>query len=100
MEKLRQMDMHGFARKLSGKLSGGQQQRVAIARALINDPILIMADEPTGNLDTTNSGIVFDILRGLSSKGITIITVTHDTDFARRADRMIELVDGRLDGHQ
>jgi lipoprotein-releasing system ATP-binding protein len=99
MEKLRQMDMHGFARKLSGKLSGGQQQRVAIARALINDPILIMADEPTGNLDTANSEIVFDILRGLSSRGITIITVTHDTDFARKADRMIELVDGYLDGH-
>jgi lipoprotein-releasing system ATP-binding protein len=99
MEKLRQMDMQSFARKLSGKLSGGQQQRVAIARALINDPILIMADEPTGNLDTANSEIVFDILRGLSSRGITIITVTHDSDFARKADRMIELVDGRLDGH-
>jgi len=97
MEKLRQMDMHSFAQKPSGKLSGGQQQRVAIARALINDPLIIMADEPTGNLDSSNSKIVFDIFQDLSkNKGNTIIAVTHDTDFARRADRIIELVDGRL----
>ena len=89
--------MHSFAQKPSGKLSGGQQQRVAIARALINDPLIIMADEPTGNLDSSNSKIVFDIFQDLSkNKGNTIIAVTHDTDFARRADRIIELVDGRL----
>jgi lipoprotein-releasing system ATP-binding protein len=96
MDKLRWMDMDGFAKKLSGKLSGGQQQRVAIARALINDPTLIMADEPTGNLDSANSRIVFEILHGLSHQGITIIAVTHDKDFAQGSDRIIELVDGRL----
>ena len=97
MEKLKLMDMQSFARKLSGKLSGGQQQRVAIARALINDPLIIMADEPTGNLDSSNSKIVFDIFQDLSrNRGNTIITVTHDTDFAHRADRIIELVDGHL----
>lgn len=97
MEKLKLMEMDAFARKPSGKLSGGQQQRVALARALINDPIIIMADEPTGNLDSANSKIVFDIFNDLSrNKGNTIITVTHDTDFARQADRIIELKDGRL----
>jgi lipoprotein-releasing system ATP-binding protein len=97
MEKLRQMDMHSYAEKPSGKLSGGQQQRVAIARALINDPIIIMADEPTGNLDSANSEIVLGIFKNLSREnGNTIITVTHDTDFAKSADRIIEIVDGRI----
>jgi lipoprotein-releasing system ATP-binding protein len=97
LEKLGMMGMDSFANKSSGKLSGGQQQRVAIARALINDPVIIMADEPTGNLDSANSKIVFDILQDLSrSKGNTIITVTHDTDFAHRADRIIEIADGRI----
>ena len=97
IEKLKQMQMDSFANKRSGKLSGGQQQRVAIARALINDPIIIMADEPTGNLDTGNSEIVFHILKELSqTKHNTIITVTHDTDFANRADRIIEIVDGKI----
>ena len=96
MEKLRLMGMDAYARKPSGKLSGGQQQRVAIARALINDPAIIMADEPTGNLDSSNSDIVFEIFRGLTKKGNTIITVTHDNDFAKGADRIIEIVDGRI----
>ena len=96
MEKLKMMEMETFAAKPSGKLSGGQQQRVAIARALINDPIILMADEPTGNLDSTNSEIVFEIFRNLSKKGNTIITVTHDTDFANRADRIVEIVDGKI----
>jgi lipoprotein-releasing system ATP-binding protein len=97
MDKLRQMDMHSFAKKPSGKLSGGQQQRVAIARALINDPLIIMADEPTGNLDSSNTKIVFDIFQHLThDNGNTIITVTHDPDFAHKADRIIELVDGKL----
>lgn len=97
ISKLRQMGMDSFARKPSGKLSGGQQQRVAIARALINDPAIIMTDEPTGNLDSINAGIVLDILNDLSkNKGNTIISVTHDLDFAKKADRILELVDGKL----
>ena len=96
IEKLKLMEMDSFAYKPSGKLSGGQQQRVAIARALINDPIILMADEPTGNLDSSNTEIVFEIFRNLSKNGNTIITVTHDTDFAGRADRIIEIVDGKI----
>lgn len=97
MEKLRLMDMDGFAQKPSGKLSGGQQQRVAIARALINEPSIIMADEPTGNLDSANSEIVFGILQDLSrNKNKSIIAVTHDIDFAKRADRIIEIADGKI----
>jgi lipoprotein-releasing system ATP-binding protein len=97
--KLRQLQMDGFANKLSSKLSGGQQQRVAITRALINDPAIIMADEPTGNLDSVNTGLVFDIFRDLShNNGITVLTVTHDLDFANNADRVIEMVDGRIKG--
>jgi len=97
VDKLRQLQMDAFAHKLSSKLSGGQQQRVAIARALINDPAIIMADEPTGNLDSVNTGLVFDIFKDLShKKGITILTVTHDLDFAKGADRVIEMVDGKI----
>ena len=100
LEKLKQMQMDTFAQKPSGKLSGGQQQRVAIARALINDPLIIMADEPTGNLDSSNSEIVFDIFRELAGKGNTIITVTHDVDFAKRADKIVEIADGKIISHQ
>ncbi len=97
MDKLRQMQMEPYAHKLSSKLSGGQQQRVAIARALINEPAIIMADEPTGNLDSANSEIVFGIFEDLTRlKGKTIIMVTHDPDFAGRAGRIMELVDGKL----
>ena len=96
MDKLKQMGMDTYAAKLSSKLSGGQQQRVAIARALINEPLILMADEPTGNLDSANTEIVFDIFQHLAQKGNTIITVTHDIDFAKRADRIIEMVDGRI----
>lgn len=96
-EKLKMLDMHHFADKLSGKLSGGQAQRVAIARALINDPTIIMGDEPTGNLDTTNTQIVFEILKELSGhKGQTIIAVTHDPEFAQKSDRIIEMKDGEI----
>ncbi len=96
-EKLKWLDMQNFASKLSSKLSGGQQQRVAIARALINDPTIIMGDEPTGNLDSTNSEIVFDILKDLArTKGQTIITVTHDPEFAQKTDRIIEMKDGEI----
>ena len=96
-EKLKMLDMQNFANKLSSKLSGGQAQRVAIARALINDPTVIMGDEPTGNLDTTNTSIVFEILKDLSGhKGQTIIAVTHDPEFSQKSDRIIEMKDGEI----
>jgi len=85
------------ALKSVNKLSGGQQQRVAIARALINDPTIIMGDEPTGNLDTANTQIVFDIFRELAKeRKQTIIAVTHDDDFANNCDRIIEMKDGMI----
>jgi lipoprotein-releasing system ATP-binding protein len=85
------------ALKLSGKLSGGQQQRVAIARALVNEPSIIMGDEPTGNLDSKNTQVVFDIFKQLArERGQTIIAVTHDEDFAHNSDRTIDLTDGQI----
>lgn len=96
-QKLKLVEMHDYALKQSSKLSGGQQQRVAIARALINDPTIIMGDEPTGNLDKKNSQVVFDIFRQISQENHqTIITVTHDPDFAKGGDRIIEMSDGRI----
>lgn len=96
-EKLRLLGVEDQALKTANTLSGGQQQRVAIARALINSPTIIMGDEPTGNLDKTNSDIVFGIFRELTADyGQTIIAVTHDQDFAQRTDRIIELSDGEL----
>jgi lipoprotein-releasing system ATP-binding protein len=96
MEKLRLLGIEDQAHKISSRLSGGQQQRVAIARALINSPAIIMGDEPTGNLDSYNSGLVFEIFKELASKGQTIIAVTHDDDFAKATDRIIEMKDGRI----
>ncbi len=96
-EKLRLLGVADQALKTANTLSGGQQQRVAIARALINNPTIIMGDEPTGNLDKSNSDIVFGIFRELTAEfGQTIIAVTHDQDFAQRTDRIIELSDGEL----
>lgn len=96
-QKLDMLGLRDQATKTANKLSGGQQQRVAIARALINDPRLIMGDEPTGNLDSKNAGIVFDIFQDLAHNyGQTIIAVTHDEDFARKSDRTIEMKDGEI----
>src|SRR5882724_7315467 len=81
---------------LPAQLSGGEQQRVAIARALINQPKLILADEPTGNLDEANEDVVLQIFRELHNAGHTILMVTHDPDIARQADRRIELAHGHL----
>ncbi len=79
------------------QLSGGERQRVAVARALANDPLIVLADEPTGNLDTRNAGIVFDIFERLSAEeGRTIITVTHDPTLAARATRQVVIVDGMI----
>lgn len=85
------------AEKLPHQLSGGQSQRVAIARALANDPAIVLADEPTGNLDTASSAIVRRILRDLTKNGErTVVVVTHDMDFAAECDRQIRIVDGRI----
>ena len=96
-EKLKILGVHEQALKRSSKLSGGQQQRVAIARALINEPDIIMGDEPTGNLDTYNSDVVFNIFKELThTYKQTIIAVTHDEEFARKSDRIVEMSDGRV----
>ncbi len=95
--KLRMVGMDSYAKKLSSRLSGGQQQRVAIARALINDPAIIMCDEPTGNLDKANSQKVFEIFHQLARENHqTIVTVTHDTDFAGGSDYIVEMQDGQI----
>ena len=97
MELLTLLDIKGHEIKKASKISGGQQQRVAIARALINEPAIIMGDEPTGNLDSKNTKIVFEIFRQLAKeRGQTIIAVTHDDEFAANCDRIIELVDGKI----
>lgn len=80
------------------QLSGGQRQRVAIARALANDPAIIVADEPTGNLDTVSTDQVFSILREVANSGRTVIVVTHDVGLAARADRRVNIVDGKIAG--
>jgi lipoprotein-releasing system ATP-binding protein len=95
--KLKILGLEDQALKPANKLSGGQQQRVAIARALINDPLIIMGDEPTGNLDSINTDIVFEIFQNLTREfGQTIIAVTHDEDFAKKSDRIIEMKDGYI----
>ena len=97
MALLRALGLEAAADKLPEQLSGGMRQRAAIARALANDPALVLADEPTGNLDTKNAAAVFDIFARLArEEGRTIIVVTHDADLARRATRRIHLVDGRI----
>lgn len=97
MEHLRTLDMQEQALKMPNQLSGGQKQRVAIARALINNPLIIMGDEPTGNLDKKNSDLVFDIFKKLTvEKQQTLLIVTHDTDFAQRTNRIITMEDGKI----
>lgn len=99
-QKLKILGIQDQALKVASKLSGGQQQRVSIARALINDPAIIMGDEPTGNLDSKNTSNVFDIFKQITRElGQTIIAVTHDKDFAKASDRTIELADGKIISH-
>lgn len=96
-EKLKVLGIENEALKMPNQLSGGQKQRVAIARALINDPLIIMGDEPTGNLDKKNSEIVFNIFKELAeSYQQTLLIVTHDNEFATRTNRIIEMEDGQI----
>jgi lipoprotein-releasing system ATP-binding protein len=95
--RLKQLDIEKLALKKANQLSGGEKQRVAIARALINNPIMIMGDEPTGNLDKKNSEIVFSIFEQLAKEfNQTLLIVTHDNNFAERTHRIITMEDGRI----
>ena len=97
MEKLKMLGIANEAFKKANQLSGGQKQRVSIARSLINDPLIIMGDEPTGNLDNKNSLIVFDIFKELAEVyHQTLLIVTHDQSFAANTKRIIEMADGRI----
>ena len=92
-----QLDIKDLLNKYPDQLSGGQQQRIAIARALINQPRIILADEPTGNLDSENSRRVIDLLKQTTNEyGMTLLMVTHDADIAKQANHCIHLVDGRI----
>lgn len=97
IQHLKVLGIEDQALKNANQLSGGQKQRVAIARALINDPLIIMGDEPTGNLDKKNSDIVFGIFKDICNENKqTILVVTHDPEFAARADRIIVMEDGEI----
>ena len=96
MHLLELVDLADQANKLPGMVSGGQQQRAAIARALSNDPALVVADEPTGNLDSRNSQDVFALFNRLVEQGKTLLMVTHDKELARRVPRIVEIIDGRI----
>ncbi len=93
---LEKVGMAHRAKHLPSQLSGGQQQRVAVARALAGQPLILLADEPTGNLDSRNGDAVMELLRDLHREGATICMVTHDPRFARHADRTVHLFDGRV----
>lgn len=97
MQKLIMLDIEKLAHQRASRISGGEKQRVAIARALINNPDILMGDEPTGNLDSHNSENVFSIFKRLKEKeGLSLLIVTHDEDFAKRTDRIIQMEDGRI----
>ena len=95
-QALERVGMSHRAKHYPVQLSGGQQQRVAVARAVVGDPAILLADEPTGNLDSTNGEAVMELLRALNRAGATICMVTHDPRYARHADRSIHLFDGRV----
>ncbi|MEQ8324978.1 MAG: ABC transporter ATP-binding protein [Vicingaceae bacterium] len=97
LEKLALLEIEGLAHKRANMISGGEKQRVAIARALINNPKIIMGDEPTGNLDSKNADNVFNIFRELNLKEkLSLLIVTHDEDFAKKSDRILNMEDGRI----
>ena len=96
MEALALVGVADQANKKANRLSGGQRQRVAIARAMVNDPAIILADEPTGQLDSQTGGQIMDILKSLNEQGITVLVVTHDEKVASYAERKITLSDGKI----
>lgn len=97
LQKLKILNIEHLAHKKASQVSGGEKQRVAIARALINNPSIIMGDEPTGNLDSHNADNVFNIFKQLSvEQNLSLLIVTHDEDFAKRTDRIITMEDGRI----
>lgn len=97
MQRLKILGIEHLAQKNANRLSGGEKQRVAIARALINDPLIIMGDEPTGNLDKKNGQVVFNIFKQLAEEfNQTLLIVTHDQDFAAHTHRIIEMEDGKI----
>jgi putative ABC transport system ATP-binding protein len=98
LDSLAEVGMADYAERLPSQLSGGQQQRVAIARALANDPPVLVADEPTGNLDSTSAHQVFDLLAELTERGKSVVYVTHDRELAARATGRVDLLDGRVVG--
>jgi ABC-type lipoprotein export system ATPase subunit len=95
-ELVERLGLAEAAQRLPAVLSGGEQQRLAIARALVNDPQLVLADEPTGNLDTESGELVLSLLRAIADEGRAVLLVTHEREATRRADRVLALEDGRL----
>ena len=97
LERLKMLGIEQLSLKKANQISGGEKQRVAIARALINDPLIIMGDEPTGNLDKKNTEIVFDIFKRLSVEfNQTLLVITHDAGFSEKTNRIIEMEDGKI----
>ncbi len=97
IQKLKMLGIEQLAKQKASRISGGEKQRVAIARALINNPSILMGDEPTGNLDSYNSENVFNIFKQLKEEeGLSLLVVTHDEDFAKRTDYIIQMEDGRI----
>ena len=93
---MRKVGLEKYAYKDVTNLSGGEKQRVAIARAIVNNPDIILADEPTGALDTKTGEVIFNLLESLSDNGKTVIIITHDKDIAQKCERVIEISDGKI----